>query len=350
MLRSAAKLLYHLTVDGADRWHPLLAVYYLTYRCSYRCPYCSDGAGAPYYRLRERVLDAEGVLALLRTVRRHSDFLVVTGGEPLEHPEVDAVLEGLPGLGFEGVVFTTNGHDLAPRLPLPRGAVTELVFSLDTLDEAKADAWHGVGAGTLRRLFATIERAATAPGRDYEIVISTVITPDNLDDLGAVYEWTRARGFRFAACPQLVGVKAHPALGGDPRYRAFYDRLIAEKRGGRNLHGTVPYLEAMRDLSHFRCRPFTMLCVAPGGEVFYPCLELGQLAESLLDEPDLHALRRRAQARFGPQPRCDTRCHSACALGFSLLLEDPASLVAEGWHQLRWQGRRLAARVAGRRG
>jgi hypothetical protein len=25
-------------------WRPLLAVYYLTYSCDFRCPYCSDGA------------------------------------------------------------------------------------------------------------------------------------------------------------------------------------------------------------------------------------------------------------------------------------------------------------------
>ncbi|MBI5480437.1 MAG: hypothetical protein HY906_16355 [Deltaproteobacteria bacterium] len=55
----------------------------------------------------------------------------------------------------------------------------------------------------------------------------------------------------------------------------------------------------------------------------------------------LHAIRWRAQGRLGPQPRCDTRCHSACALGFSLLLEDPASLVAEAWQQARWRARRL---------
>jgi MoaA/NifB/PqqE/SkfB family radical SAM enzyme len=341
VLRSAARLLYHLAVDGSDRWYPLLAVYYLTYRCSFRCPYCSDGAGAPYYRLRERVLDAEGVLALLRIVRRHSDFLVVTGGEPLEHPEVDRVLRGLPDLGFEGLVLTTNGHRLGPRLPLPRGAVTELVFSLDTLDEARADACFGVGPGAFRTILETIDRAARAPGRDYEVVISTVVTPEGLGGLDALYDWSRARGFTFAACPQLVGVKAHPALAGDPRYRAFYDRLIDEKRAGQHVHGTVPYLAAMRDLRHFRCRPFTMLCVAPEGRVFYPCLELGQLAESLLDEPDLHAIRRRAAARFGPQPRCDTRCHSACALGFSLLLEDPTQLAAEAWQQARGRLRRL---------
>ncbi|MBI4678202.1 MAG: hypothetical protein HY748_11525 [Elusimicrobia bacterium] len=41
---------------------------------------------------------------------------------------------------------------------------------------------------------------------------------------------TAARGFRFALCPQLQGVKAHPGLGGHAGYRRLYDHLIAEKR------------------------------------------------------------------------------------------------------------------------
>jgi hypothetical protein len=72
-----------------------------------------------------------------------------------------------------------------------------------------------------------------------------------------------------------------------------------------------------------------MLVVSPVGQVFYPCLELGQFAGNLLQQPDLHRLRQEGLKRFGPQPDCDTRCHSACALGFSRLLANPFSLVHE---------------------
>jgi MoaA/NifB/PqqE/SkfB family radical SAM enzyme len=176
---------------------------------------------------------------------------------------------------------------------------------------------------------ANIERAARHSGRKYEIIISSVVTPENIPDLYEVYRFCQERGFRLAACPQLVGVKAHPALVENQDYRQFFDLLISEKRKGRAIQGTVDYLRYMRDLQKFSCRPFTMLVVSPVGQVFYPCLELGQFAGNLLQQPDLHRLRQEGLKRFGPQPDCDTRCHSACALGFSRLLANPFSLVHE---------------------
>jgi MoaA/NifB/PqqE/SkfB family radical SAM enzyme len=161
---------------------------------------------------------------------------------------------------------------------------------------------------------ANIERAAHYPGRKYEIIISSVVTPENISDLYQVYRFCKERGFRLAACPHLVGVKANQALVVSRDYRQFFDFLIAEKRRGGFIQGTVDYLEYMRDLRKFSCRPFTMLVVSPTGEVFYPCLELGQFAGNLLAQPDLHQLRQEGLKRFGPQPDCDTRCHSACAL------------------------------------
>jgi hypothetical protein len=82
----------------------------------------------------------------------------------------------------------------------------------------------------------------------------------------------------------------------------------------------------MRDLPKFICHPFTMLVVSPVGDVFYPCLEIGNFVGNLLKDVDLHQIRREGERRFGPQPHCDTRCHSGCALAFSILLHQPFSI------------------------
>jgi MoaA/NifB/PqqE/SkfB family radical SAM enzyme len=331
----AAVYLYHLLVDSPRKWHPLIGFYYLTYACRFRCPYCSDGSGRPYHKLISPVLAADRVLALLRVLRRHCDHLVLTGGEPLEHPEFAQVMQGLPALRFRKVLLTTNGDGLGTSLPAVAGAVDELIFSLDTLDAAKADDWYGLGRGTLARILGEIEQAARHPRRRFTIIISSVVTPHNIADLYEVYEYCRQRGFRLAACPQLVGVHAHAALWDNPAYREFYDFLITEKRRAGHVQGTVGYLECLRDLRPFQCRPFTMLVVSPTGDVFYPCLEIGHVAGNLFEETDLHRLRRQGYARFGPQPNCGNQCHSACAAGFASLLSNPASLLHEGWLQIR---------------
>lgn len=330
MWRSIRDGSVHLVTRRPRRWRPLLAVYYLTYACDLRCPYCSDGAQNPYWALRAKTLPADDVLRLLAIVRRTSDFLVLTGGEPLLHPQVEGVLAGLPALRFDDVVLTTNGRDLPRLLPVVSRSVGRLVVSLDTLDAEKADRWFGAGEGVLAQVLESLEAARAFPGRRYELIVSAVATPDNLEDLHAVYDFCRERRIRFAVCPQLEGVTPHPALRENAAYRALYERLVRQKRRGHPVYGSVSYLKSMRDLRSFRCRPSTMLTVTPTGDVLYPCLEIGHVAGNLLETPDLQAIGREGRERFGPPPDCRDRCHSACALGFAVAFGRPLSNVYEG--------------------
>jgi MoaA/NifB/PqqE/SkfB family radical SAM enzyme len=329
---SARNLLHHLWSRSPRGFHPLLAVHYLTYACAFRCPYCSDGSGVPYHALRSPTLDAGRTLELLGRVRRRCDWLVLTGGEPLDHPEVDQVLRGLPRLGFDGVVLTTVGAALDRHLDAVDAAVRHLVVSLDTLDGARGDRWLG-RPGAHARILANLEAAARRPRRRYEVMLSSVATPENLGDLAEVRRFARERGFRHAVSPQLLGVHPHPGLRRHPGYRALYDGLIADRRRGLPTYGSVDYLAHMRDLRAFRCRPSTVLATSPAGDVSYPCLEIGKVAGNLLDEPDLDAIRRAGRERHGPEPHCQPRCQSPCALGFALPLDRPGAALAD----LRWE-------------
>jgi MoaA/NifB/PqqE/SkfB family radical SAM enzyme len=341
MLKAAANYLRQLASRRPKGWHPLLAVYYLTYACEFRCPYCSDGSGKPYHALRCPVLPKEDLDRLLARIRRSCDHLVVTGGEPTKHPDFADFLRLLPRHRFDGVVLTTIGHDLVPYLDDISRAVQYLVFSLDTMDPAKADAWLGRGPGCFAQILANIETARRYPGRRYQIVISSVATPDNLPDLREVFRFAAERGFRHAVCPVLRGVKPDPALANDPHYRELFDFLIEQKRRGLAVNGSLAYLRGMRDLSKFNCRPSTVLAVAPNGEVFYPCLEIGKIAGNLLEQGDLNALRAEGQRRHGPEPTCGNQCQSACALGFALLLDRPWTVLSEIGLAVKAQLRRL---------
>jgi MoaA/NifB/PqqE/SkfB family radical SAM enzyme len=50
-MNPASASLSHLVHPASLKWRPILGVYYLTYACEFRCPYCCDGSGTPYYRL-----------------------------------------------------------------------------------------------------------------------------------------------------------------------------------------------------------------------------------------------------------------------------------------------------------
>jgi MoaA/NifB/PqqE/SkfB family radical SAM enzyme len=327
-MNPALKYLWHRFAERSDRWRPFLAVHYLTYQCDFRCPYCSNGFATPYHQLHQQILPASEFLQVLGRIRRHCDYVVLTGGEPLQHPQFAEILAGARCLRFRDLALNTNGYDLERFLPQIAASVDTLIVSLDTLESSKADAWLG-RVGAFDRIRGNLLAASRIQPRRYRIVISSVATAENLPDLYAVYAFAREHGFTFAVAPELQGVKPPAALRENRAYQAFFDFLIAEKRGGAAIYGSPLYLEHMRDFRQFRCHPFTLLVVDPLGAVFYPCLELGHLAGNLLGEDDLHALRRRGEAQFGPPPECDSRCHSACALGLSLILEQPRSLGEE---------------------
>ncbi|HAK59707.1 MAG TPA: hypothetical protein DCO77_04900 [Nitrospiraceae bacterium] len=328
-MNPALKYLYHKVIDSPKRWRPFLAVYYLTYQCDFRCPYCSNGFGKPYHHLSQEVLPAGAVSEILTRIRRSCDYIVITGGEPLKYPDFGEVMRQVKELRFRDVALNTNGYDVERYLPQIADSVHTLIFSLDTLDEGKADQWFGIGRGAFRKICSNIMQAARLPRKKYRIVLSSVVTPRNIPDLYAVYDFAQINGFTFAACPELRGVKPPPELPGNGAYKDFFDFLVSEKKKGRAIHGTMPYLRHMRDFIRFSCRPFTMLVVDPLGQVFYPCLEIGHVAGNILECEDLHALREHGRKYFGPQLECDTRCHSACALGFSLILHHPLSLAQE---------------------
>lgn len=321
------KFIYHKYTSDPKRWYPFLAVYYLTYACNFRCPYCSDGSGKPYYTLPNKTLPPNKVLDIFRNIRKHCNTLVITGGEPLNYPDFEQVISNVKPINFKEVVLTTNGYDLERYIDEIARNVTNLVISVDTLDTDKADRNFGAGPGAFQKIMDNIHRAANYPNRKFKIEISSVATPGNIADLYNVYEFTQRHGFTFAVAPHLEGVKANKGLQNNNEYYHFYDFLSKEKKNGKNIFGSPLYHEYMRDLRKFNCSPFTMLVVSPDGNVFYPCLEIGNFAGNILHDNNLHAIKANGEKIFGPPPKCDNHCHSACALGFSLLLKHPSTVL-----------------------
>ena len=333
-MNNLLKYYYHKFNKDPKRWYPFLSVFYLTNACNFRCPYCSDGFGKPYYQLSNKVLPATEVLKILKNIRLNCDSVVITGGEPLNYPEFDEVMTNIKSLKYKEIVLTTNGFSMDKHLDAI-SRVTTLVISLDTLNEQKADQNYGAGNGVFRKIMNNLELAEKYPKRKYDIYISAVLTPGNINDLYEVYEFSQMHQFIFAAAPHLEGVKANKLLQLDDQYYQFFNHLVKEKKKGRKIFGTRLYLEYMRDLKKFECKPFTMLVVSPEGNVFYPCLEMGTYADNILHQNNLHKIMQAGNEKFGPAPQCDNRCHSACALGFGLLLKYPRTMIEERFYEIK---------------
>ncbi len=329
------KLLYNKYINGNNKWYPILGIYYLTYFCNFRCFYCSSGYGEPYYTLHNKISRGKDVISILKKIRQYCDYIVITGGEPLNHPDFKQALTGLNKLNFKNVILTTKGYELDKYLSQISSTVHSLVFSVDTLNPKKADNIYGIGDGAFRKIFENINNAANYSNRKFEIVICSVITPDNFDDLYSIYSYTQKNGFVFSACPQLFGLKVHNQLEKSSDYINFYNFLIKEKLKGEKIFGTLLYLKYMRDFRKFTCRPLTLLSVSPTGEVFYPCFENGSKIRNITNEIDLHELRLRGNEIYKSQKLCDNSCYCSNALGFALALSYPWSVYSEIFEKFR---------------
>lgn len=83
-----------------------LACILFTHGCNFRCPFCHN---APLVaRKQEQTLTQDDVFAFLRKRQGTLDGVVITGGEPLMHPQLADFLRQVKSLGFL-VKLDTNG-------------------------------------------------------------------------------------------------------------------------------------------------------------------------------------------------------------------------------------------------
>ena len=168
----------------------------LTARCNLACPYClPDGVEPP------GLLSLEQRLAVIgAAVSLGARSLRLTGGEPLLHPDLEALIaETAPlrqrqpgGPGLREIALTSNGALLsAERAHALRAAgLDRLTLSLDGADGAAVAAMAGLAGGApagealLARVLAAIEQARAAgfdPARG-QLKLNAVIQRGRNDD------------------------------------------------------------------------------------------------------------------------------------------------------------------------
>ena len=184
----------------------------LTARCNLACPYClPDGEDPP------GVLSGEERLALLDAavalgVRR----LRLTGGEPLLHPGLEALIAAAtsrrtgaadPGSGLLEIALTSNGLLLSAgrARALRQAGLDRLTLSLDGADGASVARMAGLatvaaGEQALARVHAAIEHAREAgfcPGRGALKLNAVIQRGLNDDQLLPLAHLARERGIEL---------------------------------------------------------------------------------------------------------------------------------------------------------
>ena len=162
----------------------------LTARCNLACPYCLPDGNEP-----PGLLSLEQRLALITaSVALGASSLRLTGGEPLLHPELDALLAAVQPLrdqGLREIALTSNGLLLTAERArrLRHAGLNRITLSLDGTTAASVAQMAGLsdeaaGAKTLEQVLNALEHAERAgfdPAQG-ELKLNAVIQRGRNDD------------------------------------------------------------------------------------------------------------------------------------------------------------------------
>ncbi len=157
----------------------------LTDRCDLACVYCRPDKQDGYL---DEQLDLEAWSAMLdglvaAGIRR----VRITGGEPLLHPNLVAIVRRIAQLPIDDLALTTNATRLARfAVPLREAGLHRLNVSLDSLD---ADRFARMTrGGKLAQVVAGIEAARAAGFKDMKLN-AVVVRGENDSELEEIVRW-----------------------------------------------------------------------------------------------------------------------------------------------------------------
>jgi GTP 3',8-cyclase len=233
---------------GAPGLPPRSARVSVTDRCDFACTYCRPSRNDGY---------AEGRLMMpaWRTMfegllRAGVKRIRLTGGEPLIHPEIVAIVAHLAAIGVADLALTTNASQLA-RLarPLKAAGLQRVNVSIDSLDEARfREVTRG---GELSKVLAGIDAALEAGLTPVKLntVVLRGVNDDEVERI-MLWAWERRMVPRFLeVMPIAEGAKLAPkhlVTAAEMKQR-LQDHLLPEDGLVEAGLGPAKYVRARRD-------------------------------------------------------------------------------------------------------
>jgi len=166
---------------------PLLVYWEATQACDLACMHCRAEAVSHRHPLE---LSTEEAKLLLRQITEFGEerrpHLVITGGDPLQRPDLFELIAYGRELGLNISVTPAGTPRLTPEVvqQLKVAGISSLALSLDGSDASKHDTFRGV-PGSFRW---TVEAARATRSAGIALQVNTMVTPRTLDDLPQTYQ------------------------------------------------------------------------------------------------------------------------------------------------------------------
>src|SRR5258708_27093438 len=245
---------------------PYAVTFYVTHKCNLDCSYCTQKEPDVF----SDELPTKQTIQLLKRIRKETDSIVITGGEPTLRADIEELAEAARfDCKYRSLLLITNGT-LLDRKPRILQAVTGLVVSLDAL---AADPTNPLSKpAALPQVLGNLEFAKEQPDMPRRRTLSTVIEQWNVGEVERLLDWGWEQGFVFAAQSAQMEKMPNLALLQNPKYQALVDKIIERRRKGTQpINGTPRTIETLLRFGDFQCYPTMFPRVYPNGDVFYPC-------------------------------------------------------------------------------
>src|SRR5216683_719033 len=265
---------------------PYAVTFYVTHKCNLACSYCTQKEPDVF----SEELPTRETTQLLKRIRKETDSVVITGGEPTLRADIEELVEAARfECKYRSLLLITNGT-LLDRKPRILRAVTGLVVSLDAL---AADPTNPLSKpAALPKVLENLALAKEQLGSPRRITISTVIEEWNIGEVERLLDWCGEQGFVFAAQSAQV------------------EKIIERRRSGlQPINGTPRTIETLLRFGDFECYPTMFPRVYPNGDVFYPCEPLHKVAGNLLRDGSLKKIFARGKKIYGDIPPCQGVCY-----------------------------------------
>ena len=321
-LRSALSPLYKSLETSV---HPLRYLFLeITSRCNLACRHCGSDCGRG---ARPDELTAAEWVSLIESLPRAfpspRPFAVLTGGEPLCHPELDRILDALLRSGLRSGLVTNGWLLDARRLDaLVRSGVESVTVSLDGA-EASHD-WLRGRRGSFERALAGVRLLAKSDIRIFDVV--TCVHPRNLGELAQVEEILKRAGARrwrlFSIFPKGRAKESPELILGAGQIRELLGWIAERRRANEGKGFAVDFCcegylpreidRQVRDEPYF-CRAGISIGSVLGDGTISACPNISRaLSQGNVRTDDLRdvwenrfaAFRDRAWMRRGPCERC----------------------------------------------
>ncbi|MDI6764657.1 MAG: hypothetical protein QME83_16760, partial [Thermodesulfobacteriota bacterium] len=159
------------------------------------------------------------------------------------------------------------------------------------------------------------------------LVVNCVICSQRVDDARAVFAFCQEHGLWFSPVAENRGAYVDAQLLADPEYGRLVEEILAAKKIGKHVYGSLRGLETLLRARPFQCYPTLAPHIYPNGDLFFPCHPLRQKAANILENGSFQEVWRRCCERYSSMPPCDNRCHLPCYVNNNQWMEHPLEMV-----------------------